>query len=213
MGCINKNEIIRSEISHQLSQELNSNPSLKEGIVKINDIKNSNRNHLKNINVVYENSNNSDSNVTNNNNYNNQQSTIGSLISNDYFNKKYNLIGEINNNIKNIEEYKIQLKSIPSIFRSMRKIQRNRDNNDEDNIVFKEVNILKNINHKYLCQLYECITTSNNYFLIMDYCKEGYLENKLQSPIKYRIARNSGPPPDRANDFFRGGATISYKIK
>jgi hypothetical protein len=78
------------------------------------------------------------------------------------------LIGEINNNQQNIEEYKIQLKSNLSIFRCMRKIKKNlsiRQNIEaEDNSVFEEVNILKGINHKHICQLYECITTHDNYF-------------------------------------------------
>ena len=192
MGCIHKHEIIKSEISQPLSKEDNSKQSIKEEIIpKMNSLKISNNNNNKSNNLFYVNSNNSGSNVTSNNKINNYQSkdnTISSLISNDYFNNKYNLIGELSNQ-QNTEEFKIQLKSNPGIFRCMRKIKKissKKQNIDiEDNSVFEEVNILKEINHKHICQLYECITTPNDYFLIMDYCKEGNLENKLKWSIKY----------------------------
>ena len=65
-------------------------------------------------------------------------------------------------------------------------LSKNKNNNDaDDNSVLEEVNLLKGINHKHICQLYECITTVDSYFLIMDFCKEGNLENKLKLPIKY----------------------------
>ena len=190
MGCINKNEIIKSE----LSQPMNNDELFKikeENIVKNNSLKNSNNN--KSNNRFEPNSNNSGSNVTSNNKINNNQLkdnnyTISSLMSNDYFINKYIFIGEINNQL-NIEEYKIQLKSNPNIFRSMRAIKKisskNQNNEEEDNSIFEEVNILKAITHKHICQLYECIATPSKYFLIMDYCKEGYLENKLKWSIKY----------------------------
>ena len=192
MGCINRNEIIKSDISPQNSKDEISKNSLREdNLRKLNSLKNSN-NNMKSNNLFYANSNDGGSNVTSNNKNNNYQSksnTIGSLISNDYFNNKYNLIGEINNNQQNIEEFKIQLKSNPSIFRCMRKIKKNSSAKQnievEDNSVFEEVNILKGINHKHICQLYECITTQDNYFLIMDFCKEGNLENKLRWSIKF----------------------------
>ena len=191
MGCIHKHEIIKSELSHPLSQEDIFKQSLKEeNLIKMNSLKNSN-NIIKSNNIFYANSNNSGSNVTSNNKINNNQikdNTISSLISNDYFNNRYNIIGEINQQ-QNIEEYKIQLKSNLSIFRCMRKIKKSSSQKQnievEDNSVFEEVNLLKGINHKHICQLYECITTPNNYFLIMDYCKEGNLENKLKWSIKY----------------------------
>ena len=186
MGCIHKHEIIKSEIS---SKEDIFKQSVKDEIIpKMNSIKISNNNNNKSNNLFYvNNSNNSGSNVTSNNKINNNQykdNTISSLISNEYFNNKYNLIGEINNQ-QNIEEFKIQLKSNQTIFRSMRKIKKSsskKKNIDiEDNSIFEEVKILKGINHKHICLLYECITTPNDYFLIMDYCKEGNLENKLIS--------------------------------
>ena len=194
MGCINRNEIIKSDISQQNSKDdMYKNSLREENLRKLNSLKNSNNNNnFKSNNLFYVNSNDGGSNVTSNNKNNNYQSkdnTINSLILNDYFNSKYNLIGEINNNQQNIEEYKIQLKSNLSIFRCMRKIKKNlsiRQNIEaEDNSVFEEVNILKGINHKHICQLYECITTHDNYFLIMEYCKEGSLENKLKWSIKF----------------------------
>ena len=197
MGCIQKNEIIKSEISQILSKEDIFRQSLKEeNIFQMNSLKNSKNNYYKSNNLFYANSNNSGSNVTSNNKLNNnhtKNNTINSLISNDYFNNKYTLIGELNNQ-QNIEEFKIQLKSNPSIFRCMRKIKKNlskNQNNNEadDNSVLEEVNLLKGINHKHICQLYECITTVNSYFLIMDFCKEGNLENKLKLPIKYSEAQ------------------------
>ena len=197
MGCIQKNEIIKSEISQILSKEDIFRQSLKEeNIFQMNSLKNSKNNYYKSNNLFYSNSNNSGSNVTSNNKLNNnhtKNNTINSLISNDYFNNKYTLIGELNNQ-QNIEEFKIQLKSNPSIFRCMRKIKKNlskNQNNNEadDNSVLEEVNLLKGINHKHICQLYECITTVNSYFLIMDFCKEGNLENKLKLPIKYSEAQ------------------------
>ena len=188
MGCINKNEIIQSE----KSQPINNEESFKmkeENIIKNNSLKNSNNN--KSNNRMYANSNNSGSNVTSNNKiYNNQlkDNTIGSLISNDYFNNNYVLLGEINNQ-PNIEEYKIQLKSNPNVFRCMRVLPKmfvkNQNNEDEDNSIFEEVNLLKTMTHKHICRLYECIATSSKYFLIMDYCREGNLENKLKWSIKY----------------------------
>ena len=197
MGCIQKNEIIKSEISQILSKEDIFRQSLKEeNIFQMNSLKNSKNNYYKSNNLFYANSNNSGSNVTSNNKLNNnhtKNNTINSLISNDYFTNKYTLIGELNNQ-QNIEEFKIQLKSNPSIFRCMRKIKKNlskNQNNNEadDNSVLEEVNLLKGINHKHICQLYECITTVNSYFLIMDFCKEGNLENKLKLPIKYSEAQ------------------------
>ena len=197
MGCIQKNEIIKSEISQILSKEDIFRQSLKEeNIFQMNSLKNSKNNYYKSNNLFYSNSNNSGSNVTSNNKLNNnhtKNNTINSLISNDYFTNKYTLIGELNNQ-QNIEEFKIQLKSNPSIFRCMRKIKKNlskNQNNNEadDNSVLEEVNLLKGINHKHICQLYECITTVNSYFLIMDFCKEGNLENKLKLPIKYSEAQ------------------------
>ena len=191
MGCIHRQGIIKSDNSQPLSGEDIINKSLKEeNINKINSLKNSN-NFNKSNNIFNEhNSNNSGSNVTSNNKINNNQNkdnTISSLISNDYFNNKYNIIGEINNQ-QNIEEYKIQLKSNNSIFRCMRKIKKTsnkQDKEEEDNSIFEEVNILKKINHKHICQLYECIITPTHFFLIMEYCKEGNLENKLKWSIKY----------------------------
>ena len=192
-----KNEIIKSEISQILSKEDIFRQSLKEeNIFQMNSLKNSKNNYYKSNNLFYANSNNSGSNVTSNNKLNNnhtKNNTINSLISNDYFTNKYTLIGELNNQ-QNIEEFKIQLKSNPSIFRCMRKIKKNlskNQNNNEadDNSVLEEVNLLKGINHKHICQLYECITTVNSYFLIMDFCKEGNLENKLKLPIKYSEAQ------------------------
>ena len=189
MGCIHKHEIIKSEIS---SKEDIFKQSVKDDIIpKMNSSKTPNNNNKSNNLFYVNNSNNSGSNVTSNNKINNNQykdNTISSLISNDYFNNKYNLIGEINNQ-QNIEEFKIQLKSNQTVFRCMRKIKKissKKKNIDiEDNSVFEEVKILKGINHKHICQLYECITTPNDYFLIMDYCKEGNLENKLKWSIKY----------------------------
>ena len=193
MGCIHRHDIIKSEISHQYSQEELFKQSYKEdNIPKMNSLKNSfNNNKSNNIFYVSNNSNNSGSNVTSNNKINNckiKDNTICSLISNDYFNNKYRLIGEIDNQ-ENIEEYKIQLKSNPSIYRAMRKIKKNsskkQNMKNEDNTVYEEVNLLKSINHNHICKLYECITTPNEYFLIMDYCKEGSLETKLKWSIKY----------------------------
>ena len=193
MGCIHRQEIIkliRSDNSQPSSGEDIINKSLKEeNINKINSFKNSNNNYKSN-NIFYEhNSNNSGSNVTSNNKINNQNknNTISSLISNDYFNNKYNIIGEINNQ-QNIVEYKIQLKSNNTIIRCMRKIKKSsnkQDKEDEDNSIYEEVNILKKMNHKHICQLYECIITPDSFFLIMEYCKEGNLENKLKWSIKY----------------------------
>ena len=193
MGCIHRHDIIKSEISHQYSQEELFKQSYKEdNIPKMNSLKNSfNNNKSNNLFCVNNNSNNSGSNVTSNNKINNFQikdNTISSLISNDYFNNKYKLIGEIDNQ-ENIEEYKIQLKSNPSIYRAMRKIKKNfskkQNMKNEDNTVYEEVKLLKSINHNHICKLYECITTPNEYFLIMDYCKEGNLETKLRWSIKY----------------------------
>jgi serine/threonine protein kinase len=193
MGCINNNGIIKPDISQQLNNEEIFKQSIKEeNIFKRDSLKNSKNNYYKSNNLFYDNSNNSGSNVTSNNKFNNntqtKNNTINSLISNDYFNNKYTLLGEINNQ-QNVEEFKIQLKSNPAIVRCMRKIPKNltQKNNieEEDNFVFEEVNLLKSINHKNICQLYECINTPNNYFLIMDYCKEGYLDNKLKMSNKY----------------------------
>ena len=189
MGCIHRHEIIKSDISHQYSQDEIFKQSFKEdNIPKLNSINNNKSNNLFYVN---NNSNNSGSNVTSNNKLNSGQvkdNTISSLISNDYFNNKYKLIGEISNQ-QNIEEFKIQLKSNPSIYRCMRKIKKNSTQKQnmeiEDKSVYEEVNLLKGINHKHICKLYECITTPNDYFLIMDYCKEGNLENKLKWSIKY----------------------------
>ncbi len=189
MGCIHRHEIIKSDISHQYSQDEIFKQSFKEdNIPKLNSINNNKSNNLFYVN---NNSNNCGSNVTSNNKLNSGQvkdNTISSLISNDYFNNKYKLIGEISNQ-QNIEEFKIQLKSNPSIYRCMRKIKKNSTQKQnmeiEDKSVYEEVNLLKGINHKHICKLYECITTPNDYFLIMDYCKEGNLENKLKWSIKY----------------------------
>ena len=197
MGCINNNGVIKTDISQHLNKEDMFRQSIKEeNIFKRNSLKNSKNNYYKSNNIFYDNSNNSGSNVTSNNKLNNnthtKNNTINSLISNDYFNNKYTLLGEINNQ-QNAEEFKIQLKSSPSIVRCMRMIRKNitkkQNMEDEDNFVFEEVNLLKSINHKYICQLYECINTPNNYFLIMDYCKEGYLDNKLKITNKYSEAQ------------------------
>ena len=189
MGCINKNQIIKSDISQQFSKE-DLFKIKEENNVNNNSLKNSNNNNYKSNNIFYaNNSNNSGSNVTSNNKLNNQNknNSISSLISNDYFNNKYTIIGEISNQ-QSTEEFKIQLKSNLNVFRSMRIIRKNskkHNNEEEDNTVFEEVKILKGINHKHICQLYECVTTPHNYFLIMDYCKEGNLESKLKWSIKY----------------------------
>ena len=188
MGCIYRQEIIKSDISYPSSQEDIFKQSLKEeNIPKINSLKIAKDNN----NLINANSNNSGSNITSNNknnNYQNKDNTFNSLLSNDYFNNKYNLIGELNYQ-KNTEEFKIQLKSNLLIYRCMRKISKNSSKQqnieEEDNSVLEEVSLLKKMVHKHICQLYECIITSNSYFLIMDYCKEGSLENKIKDSNKY----------------------------
>ena len=194
MGCIHKSEIIKSEVSHQLNPEELFKQSIKEeNIQKVNSLKipiNINKN-VKSNNLFYVNSNNSGSNVTSNNklfSVQNKDNTINSLLSNDYFNSKYTIIGEINNQ-QTIEEFKIQLKSNPSEYRCMRKIKKisseKLHSESEDNFVFEQINLLKGIDHKHICKIYDCINTTNNYFLIMDYCKEGNLDSKLKWSIKY----------------------------
>ena len=188
MGCIYRQEIIKSDISYPSSQEDIFKQSLKEeNIPKINSLKIAKDSN----NLINANSNNSGSNITSNNknnNYQNKDNTFNSLLSNDYFNNKYNLIGELNYQ-KNTEEFKIQLKSNLLIYRCMRKISKNcskqQNIEEEDNSVLEEVSLLKKMVHKHICQLYECIITSNSYFLIMDYCKEGSLENKIKDSNKY----------------------------
>ena len=191
MGCIHRHEIIKSDISYPLSQEDIFKQSLKEEIIPKNNSLKIQDNNIKSNNLFYANSNNSGSNVTSNNknnNYQNKDNTFNSLLSNDYFNNKYNLIGELNYQ-QNIEEFKIQLKSNLLIYRCMRKISKNsskqQNMEEEDNSVLEEANLLKKMIHKHICQLYECIITPHSYFLIMDYCKEGNLEKKIRSSIKY----------------------------
>ena len=194
MGCIHKSEIIKSDVSNQLNPEELFKQSIKEeNIQKVNSLKipNNVNSNIKSNNLFYVNSNNSGSNVTSNNklfNFQNKDNTINSLLSNDYFNSKYTIIGEINNQ-QAIEEFKIQLKSNPSEYRCMRKIKKisseKQHNEAEDNFVFEQINLLKGIDHKHICKIYDCINTINSYFLIMDYCKEGNLDSKLKLEIKY----------------------------
>jgi len=194
MGCIHKSEIIKSDVSNQLNPEELFKQSIKEeNIQKVNSLKipNNVNSNIKSNNLFYVNSNNSGSNVTSNNklfNFQNKDNTINSLLSNDYFNSKYTIIGEINNQ-QTIEEFKIQLKSSPSEYRCMRKIKKisseKQHSEAEDNFVFEQINLLKGIDHKHICKIYDCINTTNSYFLIMDYCKEGNLDTKLKWSIKY----------------------------
>ena len=188
MGCINKTEIIKSENSYKSTPDENSRPSIKEdnnNLHKSNSSRNVDNNNKNNNNKV------SSSNVTSNNkinNYKNKDHTLSSLASNDYFNNKYTIIGEINSSQK-AGEFKIQLKSDPSQLRCMRKLKKislEKNNIDaEDNYILDQINLLKNIEHKHISKLYECITTPSCYFLIMDYCKEGTLDDKLKWSIKY----------------------------
>jgi len=194
MGCIHKSEIIKSDVSNHLNPEELFKHSIKEeNIQKVNSLKmpNNVNSNVKSNNLFYVNSNNSGSNVTSNNklfNFQNKDNTINSLLSNDYFNSKYIIIGEINNQ-QNIEEFKIQLKSNQSEYRCMRKIKKisseKQHSEVEDNFVFEQINLLKGIDHKHICKIYDCINTINSYFLIMDYCKEGNLDSKLKWSIKY----------------------------
>ena len=194
MGCIHKSEIIKSDVSNQLNPEELFKHSIKEeNIQKVNSLKipNNVNSNVKSNNLFYVNSNNSGSNVTSNNklfNFQNKDNTINSLLSNDYFNSKYIIIGEINNQ-QTIEEFKIQLKSNQSEYRCMRKIKKisseKQHSEVEDNFVFEQINLLKGIDHKHICKIYDCINTINSYFLIMDYCKEGNLDSKLKWSIKY----------------------------
>ena len=188
MGCINKTEIIKSDSFKSTPDEI-SKHSIKEvnkNIQKSNSSRNADNNN-KNNNIGHI----SSSNVMSNNNindYKNKDNTLSSLASNDYFNNKYIVIGEISNQQKT-GEFKIQLKSNPLEFRCMRKLKKlsiEKGNIDaEDNFILEQINLLKNIQHKHISKLYECITTPTCYFLIMDYCKEGTLDDKLKWSIKY----------------------------
>ena len=191
MGCINKTEIIKSDNSYKSNPDENSRLGIKEdnnnNLHKSNSSKNADNNN-KNNNY---NNNVSSSNVTSNNNinnYKNKDNTLNSLASNDYFNNKYVVIGEISNQHK-AGEFKIQLKSDPLEFRCMRKLKKislEKNNIDaEDSFILEQINLLKKIQHKHISKLYECITTPSCYFLIMDYCKEGTLDDKLKWSIKY----------------------------
>ena len=152
-----------------------------------NNDKNNNNNNVSSSNVTSNNNNNNNNNI-NINNYNNKDNTLESLASNEYFNNKYIFIGEINNHQK-AWEFKIQLKSDPFEFRCMRKLKKislEKNNIDaEDTLILEQINLLKNIQHKHISKLYESITTPSCYFLIMDYCKEGTLDDKLKWSIKY----------------------------
>ena len=195
MGCINKTEIIKSDNSYKSTPDENSRHSIKEdnnnnNMRKSNSLRNADDKNNNNNNNNY-NNNVSSSNVTSNNNinnYKNKDNTINSLASNDYFSNKYVVIGEISNQQK-AGEFKIQLKSDPLEFRCMRKLKKislEKNNIDaEDNFILEQINLLKKIQHKHISKLYECITTPNCYYLIMDYCKEGTLDDKLKWSIKY----------------------------
>jgi serine/threonine protein kinase len=70
--------------------------------------------------------------------------------------------------------------------RKLKKISLEKNNIDaEDSFILEQINLLKKIQHKHISKLYECITTPSCYFLIMDYCKEGTLDDKLKWSIKY----------------------------
>ena len=176
MGCINKTEIIKSENSYKSTPDENSRHNMN----KSNSLRNADNNNKNNNNNNDNNNNNnynniSSSNITSNDNTNNNRNkdnTLNSLASNDYFNNKYIIIGEINNQQK-VGEFKIQLKSDPSEFRCMRKLKKislEKNNIDaEDSFILEQINLLKKIQHKHISKLYECITTPSCYFLIMDY--------------------------------------------
>lgn len=54
-------------------------------------------------------------------------------------------------------------------------------NNSKLKELFKtEIQIMQKINHPNVLHLYDLLESGNNYYLIVDYCDKGDLENMIQ---------------------------------
>lgn len=51
--------------------------------------------------------------------------------------------------------------------------------NEQKELVTKEVNIIKGIEHPNIVHLFETFETSNNFYLVFEYCEKGDLEKYL----------------------------------
>ena len=193
MGCINKNEIIQSklddseQIKAHLLKETGTNkekPSESQPSIHMNlkdeDTDKSNKTLFlakpKETKVI------TPDNKENNDNLNENDISINTKPKIDYnwiinkeFEEDYNII-KITKKIKESnEQFLIQSKKDPSIFRLLNKVSK------PEKPILEEIKTLKNINNKYIVKFHEIYKTNQNYYYVTDYCKGGSLYNKLQN--------------------------------
>ena len=76
--------------------------------------------------------------------------------------------------------YKVRNKNT-NLFRAMKIIQKNFQKDNEE--ILREINILKNLDHPNVMKIYEFLEDDKNYYLIQEFCDEGYLETYFDNKI------------------------------
>jgi calcium-dependent protein kinase len=64
--------------------------------------------------------------------------------------------------------------------RAMKSIKKNSLLKEEQERLFSEMNILKNLDHPNIVKLYELFEDSKNYYLVTEYCSGGELFDRIK---------------------------------
>ena len=194
MGCINNNEVIQSKLNdcEQIKAHLLKETEINEEILN------------KSQNYIHTNLKDEDLNISNKTlfNYKPKDSKVAKTdikeninnlndnfsenaktnidydwIINKEFEEEYNIIKVTKKINEKNEDFLIQSKKDPSIYRLLNKLS-----NPQKSII-EELKSLKTINNKYIVKFYEIYKAKKNYYYVTDYCKIGPLYNKLQNNI------------------------------